>query len=90
MLAEKPLFDALRWVLTNPTRLEEFATDVGVPRGCLMGNTSAELVPRDEGARDIVEQSYGRFTNASIAANSRSRPTIAVTPEGDMAFVPSP
>jgi TetR/AcrR family transcriptional repressor of nem operon len=71
LLAElevRPLLEALRWVLTNPTRLEEFASDVGAPQGCLMGNTSAELVPRDEGARDVVAQSYQRFVEIMAAA----------------------
>lgn len=67
-LETKPLDEALRWVLTNPMRLEEFATDVGVPQGCLMGNTSAELVPRDEGARDTVADSYRRFVEIISAA----------------------
>ena len=85
VLEEKPLLEALRWVLTNPTRLEEFATDAGVPHGCLMGNTSAELAPRDEGARDVVAQSYQRFVEIVATAlregQERGEVVATATPE---------
>ncbi|KAA0085621.1 TetR/AcrR family transcriptional regulator [Mycolicibacterium sp. P9-64] len=58
-----PLLPALRWALTNPVHLEQFATDLGVPQGCLMGNTSAELLPRDTDAQVIVAHSYQRFVD---------------------------
>jgi TetR/AcrR family transcriptional repressor of nem operon len=72
-LKAEPLLPALRWVLTNPARLDDFASEVGVPHGCLMGNTSAELVPRDAGARDIVAHSYGRFVEIVSDALQRAQ-----------------
>lgn len=60
-LDEQPILEALRWVLNNPAHIDDHATEKGSPQGCLMGNTSAELVPRDAGARDVVAHSYGRF-----------------------------
>lgn len=72
-LETQPLFTALRWVLTNPARLEEYATESGSPQGCLMGNTSAELVPHDAGARDVVAQSYERFVEILTEALQRGQ-----------------
>lgn len=57
-----PLLPALREVLTHPARLDELISDVGVPQGCLVGNTTAELVPQDREATEVVTCSYRRFT----------------------------
>lgn len=61
-LEAQPLLPALREVLANPAHLDDLASDVGAPHGCLVGNTTAELVPRDADARDVVAHSYARFT----------------------------
>lgn len=57
-----PLLPALREILTHPARLDELISDVGVPQGCLVGNTTAELVPQDREATEVVTCSYRRFT----------------------------
>ncbi|MGW5155270.1 hypothetical protein ACWEPN_07295 [Nonomuraea wenchangensis] len=61
-LESGPVLPALREVLATPARAQEYASDVGVPQGCMIGNTTAELVPQDDEAREIVARSHARFT----------------------------
>ncbi|MCO5974791.1 TetR/AcrR family transcriptional regulator [Actinoallomurus soli] len=56
-----PVLPALREVLANPARAQEYASDVGVPQGCMIGNATAELVPQDAEAREIVARAHARF-----------------------------
>ncbi|GAB3572266.1 TetR/AcrR family transcriptional regulator [Amycolatopsis endophytica] len=74
-----PLLPALREILTHPARLEEFISDVGVPHGCLVGNTTAELVPHDSEATEVVTRSYRRFTEIVTDALRRGQATGEVT-----------
>ncbi|MEV1201867.1 TetR/AcrR family transcriptional regulator [Microbispora rosea] len=80
-----PVLPALREVLANPARAQEYASDVGVPQGCMIGNTTAELVPWDAEAREIVARSHARFTqtvsNALRRAQAAGEVTQAATPE---------
>ncbi|MFI0241354.1 TetR family transcriptional regulator C-terminal domain-containing protein [Streptomyces sp. NPDC016845] len=80
-----PLLPALREVLTHPARLDEFVSDLGMPHGCLVGNTSAELVPHDSEATDVVARSYRRFTGIVTEALRRAQAegevTDSATPE---------
>lgn len=80
-----PVLPALREVLANPTRAHEHASDVGIPQGCMIGNTTAELVPQDAEAREIVARSHARFTQIVAAALRRAQAdgevTQAATPE---------
>lgn len=69
----------LREILVYPTRLDELASAVGIPRGCLVGNTTAELVPRDKDASEIVARSYARFTQIVAEALRRAQTTGEVT-----------
>ncbi|WP_091091644.1 helix-turn-helix domain-containing protein [Nonomuraea wenchangensis] len=57
-LQDGPVLPALREVLANPARAQEYASDAGVPQGCMIGNTTAELVPYDAEAREIVARSH--------------------------------
>ncbi|TQS25530.1 TetR/AcrR family transcriptional regulator [Microbispora sp. KK1-11] len=80
-----PVLPALREVLANPARAQEYASDVGVPQGCMIGNTTAELVPQDDEAREIVARSHARFTqivaDALRRAQASGEVTRAATPE---------
>ncbi|WP_411575369.1 TetR family transcriptional regulator C-terminal domain-containing protein [Streptomyces mutabilis] len=53
---------------------------MGVPQGCLVGNTTVELVPQDTEATEIVARSYSRFTDIVVtAALERAQATGEVT-----------
>nr|ABY83180.1 Azi42 [Streptomyces sahachiroi]BFD88304.1 TetR/AcrR family transcriptional regulator [Streptomyces sp. Xyl84] len=78
-LDTRPLLPALREILTHPARLDELISDLGVPQGCLIGNTTAELVPQDSEATQIVTRSYHRFTDIVAAALRRAQADGEVT-----------
>lgn len=68
-----PVLPALREVLANPVRAQEFASDVGAPQGCMIGNTTAELVPNDAEASEIVARSHARFIQIVADALRRAQ-----------------
>ncbi|MEU9023380.1 TetR/AcrR family transcriptional regulator [Actinomadura sp. NPDC048394] len=72
-LEDGPVLPALREVLANPARAQEHASDVGVPQGCMIGNTTAELVPQDAEAAEIVTRSHARFTQIVADALRRGQ-----------------
>lgn len=74
-----PVLPALREVLANPARAQEYASDVGVPQGCMIGNTTAELVPHDAEASEIVTRSHARFTQIVADALRRAQASGEVT-----------
>ncbi|WP_433251768.1 TetR/AcrR family transcriptional regulator [Actinomadura nitritigenes] len=74
-----PVLPALREVLANPVRAQEFASDVGAPQGCMIGNTTAELVPHDAEASEIVARSHARFTQIVADALRRAQVDGEVT-----------
>ncbi|WP_037311354.1 TetR/AcrR family transcriptional regulator [Amycolatopsis orientalis] len=74
-----PLLPALREILTHPARLDELISDFGMPNGCLVGNTTAELVPHDSEATEIVARSYRRFTDLVTDALRRAQAAGEVT-----------
>ncbi|MFB7499852.1 TetR/AcrR family transcriptional regulator [Streptomyces sp. NPDC056161] len=74
-----PLLPALREILTHPARLDELISDVGVPHGCLVGNTTAELVPQDSEATEVVTRSYRRFIEIVTDALRRAQAAGEVT-----------
>lgn len=76
---QEPLLPALREILTHPARLDELISDVGVPQGCLVGNTTAELVPQDAEATEVVTRSYRRFTEIVTDALRRAQAAGEVT-----------
>lgn len=78
-LDTSPLLPALRVILTHPARLDELISDVGVPQGCLVGNTTAELVPQDSEATEVVTRSYRRFTDIVAGALRRAQAAGEVT-----------
>ncbi|KOX50158.1 TetR family transcriptional regulator [Streptomyces sp. NRRL F-7442] len=80
-LDTSPLLPALREILTHPARLDELISDMGVPQGCLVGNTTAELVPQDGEATEVVTRSYHRFTDIVTDALRRAQAAGEVTDE---------
>ncbi|MEV5513180.1 TetR/AcrR family transcriptional regulator [Streptomyces flaveolus] len=78
-LDTSPLLPALGEILTHPVRLDELISDVGAPQGCLVGNTTAELVPQDSEATEIVTRSYRRFTDIVAGALHRAQAAGEVT-----------
>ncbi|MFC3456077.1 TetR/AcrR family transcriptional regulator [Amycolatopsis speibonae] len=74
-----PLLPALREILTHPARLDEILSDAGEPHGCLVGNTTAELVPHDSEATELVSRLYRRFTDLVTDALRRAQATGEVT-----------
>jgi TetR/AcrR family transcriptional repressor of nem operon len=78
-VATAPLLPALREILTHPARLDELVSDVGTPNGCLVGNTTAELVPHDSEATEVAARSYRRFTDIVTDALRRGQATGEVT-----------
>ncbi|MFC4907411.1 TetR/AcrR family transcriptional regulator [Actinomadura gamaensis] len=83
-LESGPVLPALREVLATPARAAaEYASDVGVPQGCMIGNTTAELVPQDAEAREIVVRAHARFTRIVADALRRGQASGEVT--GDAA-----
>ncbi|MFE6280968.1 TetR/AcrR family transcriptional regulator [Streptomyces sp. NPDC057877] len=78
-LDTSPLLPGLREILTHPARLDELISDLGTPQGCLVGNTTAELVPHDSEATEIVASSYRRFTDIVTDALRRAQATGEVT-----------
>jgi len=71
-LRSGPVLPALRRMLTNP------ASVTGVsgrhqPRGCLVGNTTAELVPGDDAAQALVSAAYDGFVEVVCDALRRGQ-----------------
>ncbi|MEW2352962.1 TetR family transcriptional regulator C-terminal domain-containing protein [Spirillospora sp. NPDC029432] len=73
------MLPALREVLADPARAHEYASDVGVPHGCMIGNTTAELVPHDAEAGEIVARAHARFTRIVADALGRAQAAGEVT-----------
>lgn len=71
-LADGPVLPALRRILTTPAVLTG-ATEGERRRGCLVGNTSAELVPGDPEAEALVASAYSGFIEVVAAALRRGQ-----------------
>lgn len=78
VLRNGPVLPVLRRMLLDPSAL------TGAPgrpqgRGCLVGNTTAELVPGDDAARDLAAAAYDGFVEVVTAALARAQDTGEVT-----------
>ncbi|MET8867576.1 TetR/AcrR family transcriptional regulator [Nonomuraea sp. NPDC004580] len=82
-LQEGPVLPALREVLVTPAGAPEDTPDA--PHGCMIGNTTAELVPQDDEAREVVARAHARFIEIVAGALRRAQAegevTTAATPE---------
>lgn len=81
MLATGPVLPVLRRLLTEPAALTGGQERTERRRGCLVGNTTAELVPRDEQAATLVAAAFEAFIQTVAAALKRGQDTgeIATT-----------
>lgn len=75
MLDAGPVLPALRRMLTEPVTLTGAQEDAERRRGCLIGNTTAELVPGDEQARTLVAAAFEAFIQTVTAALKRGQET---------------
>lgn len=85
ILKADPVLPALRRVLLEPSALTGTPGMPQAPgqsqgrRGCLVGNTTAELVPGDDAARALAAAAYDGFVEAVTAALARAQATGEVT-----------
>lgn len=83
-LTDGPVLPALRRMLTEPASLTRAASG-DRRRGCLIGNTTAELVPGDPEAEALVAAAYDGFVEVVAAALRRGQAngeiSTAATPE---------
>jgi TetR/AcrR family transcriptional regulator, transcriptional repressor for nem operon len=73
ILATGPVLPALRRILTEPGALTGAQPGGQRRRGCLVGNTTAELVPGDDDARALVAAAYDGFIRVVAAALRRAQ-----------------
>ena len=82
--AAEEVLPVLRRILATPATLTE-ADGRAPTHGCLVGNTTAELVPADEEARRLVSAAFDGFldmvTRALRRAQERGEVTTAATPQ---------
>lgn len=80
LLATDPVLPTIRQMLLDPTTLTgapEAAN--GDRRGCLLGNTTAELLPGDAAARELVASAYQDTIQVLTSALERAQSTGEVT-----------
>lgn len=80
LLATDPVLPTIRRMLLDPATLTE-APELpgGGRRGCLLGNTAAELLPGDEAAAELVASAYDATVQTLTAALRRAQSTGEVT-----------
>jgi TetR/AcrR family transcriptional repressor of nem operon len=79
MLRDGPVLPALRRMLLDPAALTGAPDRPQGRRGCMVGNTTAELVPGDEEARALAAAAYDGFVEVVSAALTRAQATGEVT-----------
>lgn len=85
ILKADPVLPALRRMLLEPSALTGAPSQPQEPgqarerRGCLVGNTTAELVPGDDAARALAAAAYDGFVEVVTAALARAQATGEVT-----------
>ena len=79
ILKDDPVLPALRRMLLEPSALTGAPDHPLGRRGCLVGNTTAELVPGDDAARALAAAAYDGFTDVVTAALARAQATGEVT-----------
>jgi TetR/AcrR family transcriptional regulator, transcriptional repressor for nem operon len=75
LLGEGPVLPALRRMLLEPSALTEAPEQPQGRRGCLVGNTTAELVPGDDAARALAAAAYDGFIAVVTEALARAQAT---------------
>jgi TetR/AcrR family transcriptional repressor of nem operon len=79
LLQDGPVLPALRRMLLDPSALTGAPDRPHGRRGCLVGNTTAELVPGDDAARALAAAAYDGFIEIVTAAMARAQATGEVT-----------
>ena len=79
MLRSGPVLPVLRRMLLEPAALTGTPERAEGRRGCLVGNTTAELVPGDEAARALAAAAYDGFISVVSEALRRAQATGEVT-----------
>jgi TetR/AcrR family transcriptional repressor of nem operon len=79
ILRDGPVLPALRRMLLDPSALTGAPEHPQGRRGCLVGNTTAELVPGDAAARALAAAAYDAFTEVVTAALARAQGAGEVT-----------
>lgn len=79
ILRADPVLPALRRMLLTPSTLTEAPEQPQKRRGCLVGNTTAELVPADDAARALVAAAYDDVVEVMTTALARAQATGEVT-----------
>lgn len=77
LLRDGPVLPAIRRMLLDPSTMT--GTSGRQRRGCLIGNTTAELVPGDDEARTLVSESYDALTEVMAKALARAQAAGEVT-----------
>lgn len=75
ILSADPVLPALRRMLLEPSALTGAVAHAQQRRGCLVGNTTAELVPTDDAAAALVAAAYDAFVEVTSAALARAQAT---------------
>lgn len=83
MLREGPVLPALRRMLLDPSELTGASGRRTGRRGCLVGNTTAELVPSDDAARDLAGAAFDGFIEVVADALARAQATGEVSAGAD-------
>jgi TetR/AcrR family transcriptional repressor of nem operon len=78
-LADGPVLPTLRRILTAPEELTGTGPSGEQRLGCLIGNTTAELVPADETAHTLVAAAYEAFVDVVAASLRRAQDEGEVT-----------
>jgi TetR/AcrR family transcriptional repressor of nem operon len=85
LLRDDPVLPTLRRMLLDPATLTGAPDQPQGRRGCLVGNTTAELVPGDDAARALAGAAYDGFIEVATAALARAQTTgevaTSATPE---------
>ena len=79
ILRDGPVLPALRRMLLEPSVLTGTPEHPRGRRGCLVGNTTAELVPGDDAARALAAAAYDGFTEVVTTALARAQAAGEVT-----------
>jgi TetR/AcrR family transcriptional repressor of nem operon len=79
LLSDGPVLPTLRRMLLDPSTLTGAPDQPQGRRGCLVGNTTAELVPGDDAARALAAAAYDGFVEVVTDALARAQATGEVT-----------
>lgn len=79
LLGEGPVLPALRSMLLDPGTITGPPERAGGRRGCLVGNTTAELAPGDDAARAVAADAYTGFIDVVTTALQRAQAAGEVT-----------